>query len=226
MALLDAEGLDALSMRRLGGRLNAGATSLYWHVATKDELLELVLDEVYGEFRAHDSEHGGWREVMLGFAYAMRDSLIRHAWAIPLIGTRPAIGPQALRVMSRLTNTFDQAGFEGFDTEYATAVVLSYVLGAVAPEAAWKTMTVRGGGDAQAVRAAMRPLLAEAAAGHPDLLARFDSYEHEDPAVLRALSFDFGLGCVLDGLAARLDRQATGSRPSSARPAGKESPAS
>ena len=46
--LLDAEGLDALSMRKLGAKLNAGATSLYWYVANKDELLELALDEVWG----------------------------------------------------------------------------------------------------------------------------------------------------------------------------------
>ena len=46
--LLDTEGVAGLSMRKLGARLDAGATSLYWHVQTKDDLLELVIDAVFG----------------------------------------------------------------------------------------------------------------------------------------------------------------------------------
>src|SRR5690349_20267833 len=49
VALLDEEGISALSMRKLGARLGSGATSIYWHVPSKDDLVELVLDEVYGE---------------------------------------------------------------------------------------------------------------------------------------------------------------------------------
>ena len=49
MELLDTEGLSGLSMRKLAARLDSGATSLYWHVQTKDDLLDLVIDEVYGE---------------------------------------------------------------------------------------------------------------------------------------------------------------------------------
>lgn len=207
MALLDAEGLAALSMRRLATRLNSGATSIYWHVANKDELLELVLDEVYGEFEVTIAEQVRWRDLVQRFAYAMRDALVRHSWAIPLVGTRPAIGPNALRFTSQLTDTFDQAGFRGLNTDYATAAVLSYVLGSVGPEVAWKTMVARSGGDAKAIRTALRPILAKAATDYPDLLARFDAYEAEDPAVLRALGFDFGLTCLLDGLAVRLDHQ-------------------
>lgn len=212
-ALLDAEGLAALSMRRLAARLNAGATSIYWHVANKDELLELVLDEVYGEFAVTVAEELRWRDLVHRFAYAMRDTLTRHAWAIPLVGTRPAIGPNALRVMSWLTDTFNQAGFRGFNTDYATAAVLSYVLGSVAPEAAWKSMAARSGGDAKQMRAALRPILAKAASEHPELLARFEAYEGENPEVLRALSFDFGLTCLLDGLAVRLAHQEPSPQP-------------
>jgi AcrR family transcriptional regulator len=204
MALLDAEGLNALTMRRLGARLNAGATSLYWYVSTKDDLLELVLDEVYGEFLAYVTPDDGWRKVALGVAYAMRASLIRHTWAIPMIGSRPAIGPQAIRLTTRMNTTFDRAGFQGTDVEFAAATLLSYVLGALAPEAAWKAMTDRAGGDPKTVYETIRPMVAEAAADHPELLARYDEFNREDPTVLRAVAFDFGLSCVLDGLTARL----------------------
>jgi len=59
IAMLDAEGTEALSMRKLGARLNAGATSLYRHVASKDELMELALDEVAGNFLPRREEVWG-----------------------------------------------------------------------------------------------------------------------------------------------------------------------
>jgi AcrR family transcriptional regulator len=207
MALLDAEGLDALSMRKLATRLNSGATSIYWHVTSKDELLELVLDEVYGEFEVTLREEVRWRDHVQRFAYAMRDALIRHVWAIPLVGTRPAIGPNALRVMNELMQTFESAGFRGFNVDFAAASVLSYVLGAVAPEASWQAMVAKSGGDPKTVHASMRPLLEKAAADYPHLIERYASYGSQNPVVLRALGFDFGLMCLLDGLAVRLDQQ-------------------
>ena len=59
-ALLDREGLDALSMRRLGDELGAGAASLYWHVGSKDGLLDLVLDEIIGEQQVPDPDPPRW----------------------------------------------------------------------------------------------------------------------------------------------------------------------
>src|SRR4029077_18697876 len=61
IAILDAEGIEALSMRKLGARLNAGATSLYRHVASKDELMELALDAVAAEIAVPAIEGKGWR---------------------------------------------------------------------------------------------------------------------------------------------------------------------
>ncbi|MCP2322769.1 AcrR family transcriptional regulator [Hamadaea flava] len=207
LALLDEEGLDALSMRRLAARLGSGATSVYWHVANKDELLELVLDEVYGEFTVPVGDDLRWRDVVQRYAYSMWDTLIRHPWAVPLIGTRPAIGPNALRSMSRVTSTLTGAGFVRSNIDFAWAAVFSYVLGTVTSEVAYRAMVAKSGGDPQALQLKMRPLLVEAAADHPELIDRYDSYEDEDPAVARALSFDFGLISLLDGLTLRLERQ-------------------
>src|SRR5215470_1661045 len=59
--LIDEEGLDALSMRRLGSRLGAGATTLYWYVSSKDQLLDLAVDEIFGELSLDPLEGDGWR---------------------------------------------------------------------------------------------------------------------------------------------------------------------
>jgi len=62
--LLDADGLDALTMRKLGTALGAVATAVYWHVANKEELIELVVDEVYGEIEVPEvSDPSQWREA-------------------------------------------------------------------------------------------------------------------------------------------------------------------
>src|SRR5690606_36446217 len=113
--LLDAEGLDGLSMRKLGARLDAGATSLYWYVANKDELLELVLDEFWGMVDVPEPEQNSWRAVATAFAYNLRDTMISHAWAANLIGHKPSIGPNSLRLTEKLRRTFVGAGFHGND---------------------------------------------------------------------------------------------------------------
>src|SRR5215470_4968794 len=64
IGLLDREGLSALSMRRLGEELGAGAASLYWHVGSKDGLLDLVLDELIGEDEIPDADPARWQEQL------------------------------------------------------------------------------------------------------------------------------------------------------------------
>jgi len=210
LALLDEEGLGALSMRRLAARLDSAATTLYWHVANKDELLELVLDEVYGEFGVPAETGLRWRDVVQRYAYSMRDALIRHPWAVPLIGTRPAIGPNALRSMTQVTSTLTEAGFVRMNIDFSWAAIFSYVLGTVTSEVAYRAMVAKSGGDAAALQKSMRPLLVAVAGDHPELIERYDSYENEDPNVARALAFDFGLASLLDGLTMRLARQEPG----------------
>jgi hypothetical protein len=89
-------------MRRLGTKLGAGATSLYWYVATKDELLDLVLDEVMGEVRVPDPGEGGWRAAALAVAQEIRVMILRHPWITTVFGLRPAIGPKSLQLSERV----------------------------------------------------------------------------------------------------------------------------
>src|SRR6478752_6860169 len=72
IAMLDADGIEALSMRKLGARLNAGATSLYRHVATKDELMELAVDEVAAEITVPPADGPDWRAAAAETARSFR----------------------------------------------------------------------------------------------------------------------------------------------------------
>ncbi|MEU6408707.1 TetR/AcrR family transcriptional regulator C-terminal domain-containing protein [Microbispora sp. NPDC046933] len=201
--LLDAEGLDALSMRKLGARLGAGATSLYWHVANKDELIELVMDEVYSGVVL--PEAADWRETAGVFAYAMRQAVFDHPWSASLIGVVPALGPNALTASDRLMGAFIRAGFEGIDVDYAMTAVVSYTLGATIPEVAFLSSLEATGKSMTELQAAVDPVMAKVAADRPNLLERYRSYAKDfDPLVARRLAFDFGLTALLDGLGTRL----------------------
>src|SRR5688572_10263260 len=127
--LLDDEGLAGLSMRRLGTKLGAGATSLYWHVANKDELLDLAIDEVWGEVYVPDTGDTGWRTAASVFATGMRSMLLRHPWVMGLLGVRANIGPNTMRVSERAVLVFTAAGFQGMEMAYATSLLTSHVIG-------------------------------------------------------------------------------------------------
>ncbi|WP_169953645.1 TetR/AcrR family transcriptional regulator C-terminal domain-containing protein [Microbispora sp. H11081] len=204
LELLDAEGLDALSMRKLGARLGAGATSLYWHVANKDELIELVMDEVYAAVVL--PEAADWRETARVFAYGMRHAVFEHPWSASLIGVVPALGPNALTASDRLMGAFARAGFEGIDVDYAMTAVVSYTLGATIPEVAFLTVLEATGQSLADLQSAVEPIVMKAMADRPNLLKRYESYASEgvDPLVARRLAFEFGLTALLDGLGTRL----------------------
>ncbi|MFF0455928.1 TetR/AcrR family transcriptional regulator [Nocardia africana] len=202
--LLDADGLEALSMRKLGARLNAGATSLYWYVANKDELLELALDEVWGLVETPDPDRASWREVFTTFAYSLRATIRSHPWAASLLGQLPSVGPNAFALTDRLRRTCVRAGFDGTDVYLASALVMSFILGQVIPELTYRK-AVGGEVDHRSVLASIDQL----AADYPQLLADYRDALPQDPEVARALAFDFGLVCVLDGMAARLGEAPT-----------------
>jgi AcrR family transcriptional regulator len=94
--LLDAEGLDAFSMRRVADELGTGAASLYWHVGSKDGLLDLVLDHVIGEQRVPDPEPERWPEQIKELARRQREICLRHRWIVEVSIGRIPMGPNAL----------------------------------------------------------------------------------------------------------------------------------
>jgi AcrR family transcriptional regulator len=102
IGLLDREGLGALSMRRLAEELGTGAASLYWHVGSKDGLLDLVLDELIGEGKVPDPDPSRWQEQLKEVARAQRAASLRHPYLVRISIGRIPMGPNALRYSERV----------------------------------------------------------------------------------------------------------------------------
>ena len=98
LRIADDEGLSAVSIRRVAASIGAGAASLYRYVKSHDELVELMMDTVAGEYQL---EAGGEnpREKLLNLAHQGRDIMHRHPWLAPLLLTRPSMGPNSLRYL-------------------------------------------------------------------------------------------------------------------------------
>jgi AcrR family transcriptional regulator len=100
--LLDREGLAALSMRRLAEELGTGAASLYWHVGSKDGLLDLVLDQIIGENQVPEPDPPRWREQLKDVARDQRRISLRHPYVVRISIGRIPMGPNALQFSERV----------------------------------------------------------------------------------------------------------------------------
>jgi AcrR family transcriptional regulator len=95
--VLDSEGLDGLSMRRVADALNTGPASLYWHVGNKDGLLDLIFDQLIGEMRVPAPQGGRWKEQLKEVALDQRATILRHRDLVAISMGRIPMGPHALR---------------------------------------------------------------------------------------------------------------------------------
>lgn len=129
--LADREGVDGLSMRRLAGVLGAGAMSLYHYVASKDELLDAMIDIVFAEIElpSDESEETDWRSAMRRRADSARQVLARHPWAIGLMESRTSPGHANLRHHEAVIACLRRAGFSVAMATHANWLLDSYVYG-------------------------------------------------------------------------------------------------
>lgn len=204
MTTLDTEGLAGLSMRKLAAKLDAGATSLYWHVPTKDDLIDLLIDEIWSEVDVPGPELAGWRSGALLFGHSLRATVLRHPWLPEIMYVRPSIGPNAMTLGSRGLVLFGAAGFSGPDVDFAMGSVMSYVLGTASSEVATREMARKNG---QTLDQMTGDLLQRAEALTTDLPGMQESVRRRADQDVNALfteSFAFGLDALLDGLEARL----------------------
>nr|WP_157359132.1 TetR/AcrR family transcriptional regulator [Arthrobacter sp. Soil782] len=134
MRLADREGVDGLSMRRLAGALGAGAMSLYHYVASKEELLDAMIDVVFGEIELAPVDTD-WQSAMRQRAVSTRQVLARHPWAIGLLESRTSPGPANLRHHEAVTACLRRAGFPVLMATHANWLLDSYVYGFALQEA-------------------------------------------------------------------------------------------
>jgi len=127
VALLDEEGAARLTMRHLAERLGAGSTTLYWHVRTKDDVLDLALDAIFCDV-ALPASPGNWADDVRVLIRAWYAVMLRHPWAPGLLG-RPMLGPNVLARTEFLQTTLVRGGFGGVDLAAATHGLANYVIG-------------------------------------------------------------------------------------------------
>jgi AcrR family transcriptional regulator len=203
--IADAEGIGAISMRRVASEIEAGTMSLYRHLAGKDELLDLMLDTAYGEISVPERPSGDWRADLAALAQQTRAVLGRHPWVAALLTGRPAFGPSYLRWFE-----FSLAALEPQRLGLRTSMrilgtVNAYVGGFVGYELGEAEASRRHGLSARQKRALAASRLEELlASGRYPNLARFIR-QGTDAAT--DADFEFGLGCVLDGIEATLGRR-------------------
>lgn len=206
LALADAEGLAAVSLRRVGASLDAGPMRLYGYVATKEELLELMVDAVFGEMISREPIRGGWRAALRTISHRLRVAARKHRWFIDLLGGRPHMGPNSLaHLEASLAALSDTPGFERIDEVLqAVRTVNAYVIGAIRAESSELQAELETGMSEKEWQSASGPYIERViATGRFPTIARVvRDATHPSPDVL----FDQGLDCVLDGIAARIGR--------------------
>ncbi len=134
LAIADADGLGALTIRSLAIELGVKPMSVYYHVAGKDDILAALVDIVFGEIEL-PVPGGDWRPEMERRADSARAVLARHRWAIGLLESRPDPGPANLRHHDTVLATLRAAGFSPELTAHAYALIDSYVYGFALQEA-------------------------------------------------------------------------------------------
>ena len=202
LALADGGGLEALTMRQLGEAVGVEAMSLYNHVANKEDLLDGLIDIVFGEI-ALECEDGDWKSAMRRRAISAREVLARHPWAVGLMesGTHP--GPSTLRHHDSVLRCLREAGFSIAMAAHAYSAVDSYVYGfalqqlSLPPDSAQETAKL-----VESIARQFKP-------GEYRYLNEIATEHVMKPGYSYAAEFEFGLDLILDGL--ERAQQATGS---------------
>ena len=202
--LLDAEGESGFSMRRLAARLGSGAMSLYEYVGSREDLLDLAVDQVMGEVPLDrdapgaDGDQPPWRETLTRQLSRSREVMRRHPWLPALVATRPLLGPNSLARSELFYAALVRAGLSGPRLLAAVGSLVYYVQGFVATENIWRGWQ-RNPADEAELRRQATAYIAERAELYPTLTAQaqldIDDFDRQ---------FLLGLETILDGIEARL----------------------
>ena len=191
LELVDEQGIDALSMRKLGQVLGYEAMSLYNHVSNKDDLLDGILDLVLAEMEPPDV-NGGLAAIRTS-SLAAHEALTRHPWAAGQLTASGRIRPARIEFMDALLGALRNAGFSAETTYHAYHVLDAHIVGFTLWQASHGQIPeeiddVRAFVD-QMVPAAIYPHLHEHAVQH------LEEGPHQDvPA------FEYGLDLLLESL--------------------------
>ncbi|MET9886992.1 TetR/AcrR family transcriptional regulator C-terminal domain-containing protein [Streptomyces sp. NPDC006430] len=201
LRVLEREGINGLSMRKVATELGVKAASLYWHVRNKEQLLDLLTDALMADAEPPPRE-GDWRTQFRAYCIRYRSHLLGKRDAARVVAGRLAPGPHLLRLMEDQLDRLRTAGFNDADAALITYLLGAYVQGFVlqeqAPIAASETTGTSRRDVAVSVGDRFRALPPET---FPNLVAL--AGDLTDPSM--EARFTFGLERLLDGMAALLD---------------------
>jgi AcrR family transcriptional regulator len=187
LAIVDRDGLDALSMRRLGAELGVEGMAIYRHFPNKAAVLAGVVDALLAELVIPPPSHVPWPEVFREVSRAYRALLLRHPHAIPLLAALPLTDPAAARAAGAVMALLREAGFDAQAALKTLATITSYVVGV----AQWEvgTAPLRAAGQSLKLPPDADPYLIE-------LLPQLAEDDCDE-------TFEFGLDVIVRGLEAR-----------------------
>jgi AcrR family transcriptional regulator len=203
LKVAEAEGPEAVSMRRIAKELDVGTMTLYHHIPTKDDLLDLMHDQVMGELVIPDDELAAtWQEGLAQICRRTKEVYQRHTWMVSGAWERPQMGPLALAHVEQSLAVLRELPKD--DALRALAAADDYVIGYVSRQVAAQQALQRAGLDQDDYQEALRPyverLIVERADEYPNL-ARFVG---ENWAVDGEERFERGLQWMIAGMAAEL----------------------
>jgi AcrR family transcriptional regulator len=192
IAVADTEGLDAVSIRRVAGDLGVRPMSLYTHIASKEDLLDLMVNEVVAEALVPEPLPEDWRAAVREIAVRSHDAFVAHPWTLQAFSQRPRVGPNTLRHAEQSSAAVAGLGLDPETAATLLAVVDDYALG-------------------HAMRAIFTPHERKLRELLDETLRRVDpsDFPHLTAgpvAVPRPDSFELGLEALLDGLERTLVR--------------------
>lgn len=194
LRLADDEGVDAVSMRRLGQLLDVEAMSLYKHVSGKEDILDGIADLVMAEVEVPRPDLP-WREAVRRAAISSHAALLRHRWAAPVLESRTSPGPTRLTYLEAVVGRLRAAGFSVADVARAFMAIDAQVYGFTVMELNFP-FEMRDSPEAEVMAVEVFGQM------FPNLVAMAQLALGQGPGV--PIEFEFGLDLVLDGLERRL----------------------
>jgi AcrR family transcriptional regulator len=198
VTIADTDGLESVTMRRIGDALGAEAMSLYYHVANKEDLLnglvELVATEINDVVDRIDLPSAGWKQSMRRRILSAREIMLRHPWAPRLFETRTTMSPAVIRYHDRLVGLMHAGGFSYDLAHHALHALGSRALGFS------QELFAPSAGAAESDR-----MLVDLAGQLPNLVGMLSEIAHDDPDSTLGwcddqAEFEFSLDLILDGL--------------------------
>jgi len=195
--LADREGIDGLSMRRLGQELGVEAMALYRHVGSKEELLDGMVDSVIGEVDP-PGQGGDWRSVLRGRILSARRAQLRHPWASAVFTSRQSASPQMFDYMNSMAGILREGGFSVDLTHHALHVLGSRIVG-------FAQELFDDSGSAAMDPELMAAMQQQLAIQYPYISEIVTQVSHDESTVVGTgcddqWEFEFGLDIILEGL--------------------------